>query len=113
MKYTITSLLLFVLLTAGCNNQPQNTQNDIATPVSVTKLKKGSISKLVNTTGTAQPTYGVTLNSEMSGLYKLQTNPRTGKPFKLRYRLQKTTDRPPRRPGIRKRYRYRCQRVES
>ena len=32
MKYTITSLLLFVLLTAGCNNQPQNTQNDIATP---------------------------------------------------------------------------------
>lgn len=45
MKYTITSLLLFVLLTAGCNNQPQNTQNDIATPVSVTKLKKGSISK--------------------------------------------------------------------
>ena len=51
MKYTITSLLLFVLLTAGCNNQPQNTQNDIATPVSVTKLKKGSISKLVNTTG--------------------------------------------------------------
>ena len=53
MKYTITSLLLFVLLTAGCNNQPQNTQNDIATPVSVTKLKKGSISKLVNTTGTA------------------------------------------------------------
>ena len=49
MKYTITSLLLFVLLTAGCNNQPQNTQNDIATPVSVTKLKKGSISKLVNT----------------------------------------------------------------
>ena len=48
MKYTITSLLLFVLLTAGCNNQPQNTQNDIATPVSVTKLKKGSISKLVN-----------------------------------------------------------------
>ena len=83
MKYTITSLLLFVLLTAGCNNQPQNTQNDIATPVSGTKLKKGSISKLVNTTGTAQPTYGVTLNSEMSGLYKLQTNPRTGKPFKL------------------------------
>ena len=26
MKYTITSLLLFVLLTAGCNNQPQNTE---------------------------------------------------------------------------------------
>ena len=108
MKYTITSLLLFALLATGCNNQPQNTPNDIATPVSVTELKKGTISKLVNTTGTAQPTYGVTLNSEMSGLYKLQTNPRTGKPFKLgRYRLQRTTDRPAGRPGIRKRHRYR------
>ena len=53
MKYIVTSLLLFVLLATGCNNQPQNTQNDIATPVSVTELKKGSISKLVNTTGTA------------------------------------------------------------
>ena len=72
MKYTMTSLMLFVLLATGCNNQPQNTQNDIATPVSVVELKKGSISKLVNTTGTAQPTYGVTLNSEMSGLYKGQ-----------------------------------------
>ena len=83
MNYTVTSLLLFALLATGCNHQPQSTQNDIATPVSVTELKKGSISKLVNTTGTAQPTCGVTLNSEMSGLYKLQTNPRTGKPFKL------------------------------
>ena len=53
MKYTITSLLLFALLATGCNNQPQNTPNDIATPVSVTELKEGSISKLVNTTGTA------------------------------------------------------------
>ena len=71
MKYTITSLLLFVLLATGCNNQPKNTQNDIATPVSVMELKKGSISKLVNTTGTAQPTYGVTLNTEVSGLYNV------------------------------------------
>ena len=36
MKYIVTSLLLFVLLATSCNNQPQNTQNDIATPVSVT-----------------------------------------------------------------------------
>lgn len=79
----ITSFLGFIVLAAGCSNQPQNTQNDIATPVSVVELKKGSISKLVNTTGTAQPTYGVILNSEMSGLYKLQINPRTGKSFKL------------------------------
>lgn len=74
---------LFAVLFISCNNQPQNTQNDITTPVSVVELKKGSISQLVNTAGTAQPTYGVELNSEMSGRYRLQNNPQTGKPFKL------------------------------
>ena len=63
MKYTITFFLWLSLLVTGCNNQPQNAPSDIATPVSVIELKKGSISKLVNTTGTAQPTYGVTLNA--------------------------------------------------
>jgi RND family efflux transporter MFP subunit len=70
------------LLTA-CNNQPQGSPNDIATPVSIVELKKGSISKLINTTGTAQPIYGVELLSLMSGEYQLQKNPRTGKPFQL------------------------------
>ncbi|MDR2914997.1 MAG: efflux RND transporter periplasmic adaptor subunit [Tannerella sp.] len=83
MKYrSLLSAAMIVLLTA-CNNQPQSNQNDIETPVSVQELKKGSISKLINTTGTAQATYSVELNSEMSGMYKLQTNSRTGKPYKL------------------------------
>lgn len=82
-NHTLVSFLLLAVITTGCNNQPQNAPGDIATPVSVKELKKGSISKLINTTGTAQPTYGVDLNSEMSGLYKLQVNPKTGKPFKL------------------------------
>lgn len=88
MKYLSIAIALLLLVT-GCNNQPQGNQNDIATPVSVTELKKGSISKLINTTGTAQPTYGVELVSEMSGTYKLQTNPRTGRPFKLGDRVAK------------------------
>lgn len=83
MKYrSLLSVAMIALLTA-CNNQPQSNQNDIETPVSVQELKKGSISKLINTTGTAQATYSVELNSEMSGMYKLQTNPGTGKPYKL------------------------------
>lgn len=86
MKYYLNSIVsfsLFALLATGCNDQPQNTQGDIATPVSVLELKKGSISKLINTTGTAQPTYGVDINAEMNGLYTLQVNPKTGKPFRL------------------------------
>ena len=79
----IASSLLATIALAGCGGRPQNAPNNIATPVSVIELKKGSISKLINTTGTVQPTYGVSLNSEMSGYYKLQTNPKTGKPFKM------------------------------
>jgi RND family efflux transporter MFP subunit len=74
---------LCLVFLAACNNQPQTGPNDIETPVSVRELKLSSISKLLNTSGTALAMYSVDLNSEMSGIYKLQANPRTGKPFKL------------------------------
>ena len=73
----------FILLMVACSTQPQNNQNEIETPVSVKELKPGSISRLINTTGTALATYSIELNSEMTGDYTLQTNPRTGKPYKL------------------------------
>ena len=76
-------------ITVACNNQPQGSQNEIATPVSVLELKKGSISKLINTTGTAQPVFGAEMNSLMSGSYHLQTNPQTGRAFKLGDRVGK------------------------
>lgn len=85
----IASSLLATIALTGCGERPQNAPNDIATPVSVVELKKGSISKLINTTGTVQPTYGVSLNSEMSGFYKLQINPKTGMPYKMGDRVSK------------------------
>ena len=48
-SHTFVSFVLLAIVTTGCNNQPQNPPSDIATPVSVTELKKGSISKLINT----------------------------------------------------------------
>lgn len=83
MKYRILlSTVIFALL-AACSNPQQSSPSEIETPVSVQELKKGSISRLINTTGTAQATYSTVLNAEMSGLYTLQTNASTGKPFKL------------------------------
>lgn len=87
--YILIASSLLVTVLAGCGKRPQNAPNDVATPVSVVELKKGSISKLINTTGTVQPIYGVTLNSEMSGFYMLRNNPRTGKPFKMGDRVNK------------------------
>ncbi|MDR2148943.1 MAG: efflux RND transporter periplasmic adaptor subunit [Tannerella sp.] len=86
---TIFYVLAGVVLATACRNQPQGNANDIETPVSVQEVTKGSISKLINTTGTAQATNSVELNSEMTGYYNLQTNGRTGKPFKLGDAVQK------------------------
>lgn len=83
MKYRILLSTAIVALLTACGNQPQGSQSDIETPVSVQELKKGSISKLINTTGTALATYSVELNAEMTGFYALQTNPSTGKSYKL------------------------------
>lgn len=89
--YTYFSALAITLfsLQTGCTSQPENKGNDIVNTVSVIELGKGSINQLVHTTGTAAATYEVTLNSEISGLYGLQTNPRTGKPFKLGDKVKK------------------------
>lgn len=81
--YSVASLVLLAVAFVGCKNQPRDTQNDVASPVSVVELKNGSISKFINTTGTALATYSVELNSQMSGAYNLQKNPQTGRPFKL------------------------------
>jgi len=81
-QITLCALLLFFVF--ACNNQPQNSTNDIETPVSVRELVADkSISRLIQNSGTALPMSSVELNSEMSGLYKLQTNPRSGRPYKL------------------------------
>ena len=53
------------------------------------KREKGSSMKVINTTGTAQATCDVALNSEMSGMYQLQKNPRTKQPYKLGDKVQK------------------------
>ena len=79
----VLGALCFIFLTA-CTTPPQSTPSDIETPVSVRELKPTSaISRLYSTSGTALSTFSVDLNSEMSGKYQLQTNPRTGRPFKL------------------------------
>jgi len=72
-----------LLFLAACSSQPESSSTDIETPVSVRELKPGAISSIVNTAGTAQATFSEELASQMSGIYKLQTNPRTGRSYKL------------------------------
>jgi|SRR5690554_661663 RND family efflux transporter MFP subunit len=89
MKYRILLSTLIIALLTACGNTPQSSQSEIETPVSVQELKKGSISRLINTTGTALATYSTELTAEMNGFYNLQTNSSTGKPYKLGDRVKK------------------------
>jgi len=73
-----------VLLLAACGTPPQTSQVDIESQVAVRELKfDGSISRLINTSGTVLAINSVELNSEISGLYNLRNNPRTGRAYKL------------------------------
>jgi membrane fusion protein (multidrug efflux system) len=83
------ALLFMILGLAACNNQTQNTETEIAVPVSVTDLKLSSIEQTTGTTGTVVATKDVTLSTEMAGKYRLLNNPRTGKPFMLGDRVEK------------------------
>ncbi|MBQ4278535.1 MAG: efflux RND transporter periplasmic adaptor subunit [Rikenellaceae bacterium] len=90
MKHYIQPIALSaaLILLASCGNNGGAQRPDIASPVSVVELKPSSISKFINTTGTAKATYEADLNSEIAGLYHLQTNPATGRPFKLGDRVK-------------------------
>jgi multidrug efflux pump subunit AcrA (membrane-fusion protein) len=82
MKSVQKILVLIALIGAAtaCNNQPTNTATELAVPVSVTDIKPASIEKVINTTGTLNATKTTVLKTEMTGKYKLMTNPRTRRP---------------------------------
>lgn len=71
------------LALAGCGGRQETETTDLAIPVTVEDLRKKPIEMYVNTTGTAKAVQEVTLNSEMTGTYRLATNPSAGRPFKL------------------------------
>ena len=85
MKINKTILLIAAATFAltACNKKKQEGSSELASPVSVTEVRKSSISKYNSTSGTAVSDAEVELKTEIAGKYKLQRNPRTGAPYKL------------------------------
>ncbi|UII19426.1 efflux RND transporter periplasmic adaptor subunit [Fulvivirga ligni] len=78
--------IFFLLIISGfwsCNNEKSNIQTDIKIPVSVQSIKPQSISRFIETTGTVYSSKEAIMKSELAGIYKIQTNPDTGKPYAL------------------------------
>jgi len=77
------ALIALIGAATACNAPQTNTTTELAVPVSVTDIKPGSIEKVINTTGTLNATKTTILKTEMTGKYKLLTNPRTRRTFAL------------------------------
>lgn len=82
LKSKILPLLLLVALLA-CNDEDDEIQTEIKIPVSVISIKPQSISKFIETTGTVYSSKEGSMKSELAGIYNLQINPATRKPFAL------------------------------
>lgn len=76
-------LLLVLIAVYSCSPENSGIKTDIKIPVSVVSIKPQSISRFIETTGTVYSFKEGVLKSELSGVYKLQRNPVTGRPFSL------------------------------
>lgn len=75
--------LLIVIIISSCGGEDSNIKTEIKIPVSVVSIKPQSISRFIETTGTVYSFKEGSMKSEIGGVYKLQTNPATGRPFAL------------------------------
>lgn len=78
----IAGIVSLGFLFFSCNNRGNST-TETTTPVWVEDVQFRNIEEYVTTTGTAKASKTVEISSESEGDYYLQTNPRTGRPYRL------------------------------
>jgi membrane fusion protein, multidrug efflux system len=85
MKKLIKEILplLILVIISSCNSEDSNIKTDIKIPVSVVSIKPQNISRFIETTGTVYSFKEGSMKSEIAGVYRLQKNPATGRPFSL------------------------------
>lgn len=80
---TRSSLFLITIASMSCGNERSDIQTDIKIPVSVESIKPRSISRYIETTGTVYSSKEASMKAEHAGIYRIQRNPATGRPFAL------------------------------
>ncbi len=75
--------LLSLMALSHCSSEDSNIKTEIKIPVSVVSIKAQSISRFIETTGTVYSFKEGAMKSDISGIYDLQRNPATGRPFSL------------------------------
>jgi len=83
LRFTLWSLMIPVLLVSSCKQPDMEVSTTVEVPVGVIEATTSSIEEFVSTTGSVYPSKEVTLISEVTGEYRLQINPATGKRYAL------------------------------
>lgn len=74
---------VIALAAIACNQSDDRQAAEPEIPVSVIDVKTSAIEKQINTNGTVMPKQKAEFKSEISGIYMLATNPKTGKAYRL------------------------------
>ena len=85
----VLTLTALTVLMAGCRQENSMNRTEIPTPVTVSDITYGSVSRIFSTNSTALSNAEAELSTEMAGKYMLQKNPATGKPYKLGDKVRK------------------------
>lgn len=67
----------------SCNNNRGSSASETTTPVWIEDVQFRNIEEYITTTGTAKAAKTIEIKSESAGDYNLQTNPKTGRPYRL------------------------------
>ncbi len=88
-KIHYLALIILSFFIVSCGQNDNNTNTEVASPVSIDNIKLSNIEQLISSTGTAIAKSEATLTTEIEGIYKLRNNPKTGKPFALGDKVSK------------------------
>jgi membrane fusion protein (multidrug efflux system) len=83
IRSTFLAFAIAALLLSSCNQPDMQVNTTREVPVGVIEVSTSSIEEFVSTTGSVYPLKDVSLSSEITGVYRLQINPTTRKPYAL------------------------------
>ena len=87
-RIPLWSLMIPAMLVSSCNQPDMEVSTTVEVPVGVIEASTSSIEEFVSTTGSVYPSKEASLSSEITGEYRLQINPATGKRYALGDRVK-------------------------
>ena len=88
IRFALWSLIISALLVSSCKQPDMEVSTTVEVPVGIIEASTSSIEEFVSTTGSVYPSKEVSLSSEVTGEYRLQINPATGKRYALGDRVK-------------------------